>query len=108
MKESVQQLFKDQLTSWEMARNHYDALRQVREKELNVNGYLYKVQFNPARLVSSAAKVDDASIRERKCFLCPNHLPAEQKGIAFNGHYRLLVTLFLFLSGIIRWRSEST
>ncbi|KAA6344427.1 hypothetical protein EZS27_007942 [termite gut metagenome] len=90
----MQQLFKDQLASWETARNHYDALQQVREKELDVNGYLYKVQFNPARLVSSAAKVDDASIRERKCFLCPNHLPAEQKGIVFNGHYRIQVNPF--------------
>jgi ATP adenylyltransferase/5',5'''-P-1,P-4-tetraphosphate phosphorylase II len=69
-------------------------LQQVREKELDVNGYLYKVQFNPARLVSSAAKVDDASIRERKCFLCPDHFPEEQKGIAFNGHYRIWVNPF--------------
>ncbi|KAA6318973.1 hypothetical protein EZS27_031079, partial [termite gut metagenome] len=89
MKESVQRLFDDQLATWETARNHYDALAQVKEKALDVNGYTYKVQFNPARIVSSAAKVDDTSIRKRKCFLCPDNLLLEQKRIVFNGHYSI-------------------
>lgn len=63
-------------------------------KELNVNGTLYKVQFNPARIVSSGAKVDAKSIKERKCFLCPANLPAVQKGIPFEGHYNILVNPF--------------
>ncbi|KAA6335528.1 hypothetical protein EZS27_016249 [termite gut metagenome] len=94
MKASVQHLFDDQLATWETIRNSYDALTQVKEKALDVNGYIYKVQFNPARIVSSAAKVDDKSIRERKCFLCPNNLRSEQKRIAFNGHYSILVNPF--------------
>ena len=63
-------------------------------KELNVNGILYKVQFNPARIVSSGAKVDAKSILERKCFLCPANLPPVQKGIPFGGHYNILVNPF--------------
>ncbi|KAA6322602.1 hypothetical protein EZS27_027873 [termite gut metagenome] len=94
MKESVQRLFDDQLATWETARNSYDALAQVKEKALDVNGYIYKVQFNPARIVSSAAKVDDTSIRKRKCFLCPDNLLLEQKRIVFNGHYSILVNPF--------------
>ena len=66
----------------------------VQVKELNVNGTLYKVQFNPARIVSSGAKVDAKSIKERKCFLCPANLPAVQKGIPFEGHYNILVNPF--------------
>ncbi|MBD4338875.1 DUF4922 domain-containing protein, partial [Xanthomonas citri pv. citri] len=54
----------------------------------------YKVQFNPARIVSSGAKVDAQSIKERKCFLCPANLPPVQKGIPFEGHYNILVNPF--------------
>lgn len=78
----------------ETARNNYAALSGVQVKELNVNGTLYKVQFNPARIVSSGAKVDAKSIKERKCFLCPANLPAVQKGIPFEGHYNILVNPF--------------
>lgn len=87
-------LFDEQLSSWEMAKNNYDALKQVKEKEVVVNGCRYKVQFNPARIVSSAAKVDAKSIQVRKCFLCLANLPSAQRGIAINGHYLILVNPF--------------
>lgn len=94
MKEAVEKLLTEQLQTWEMAKANYDALTTVRVKELDVNGWLYKVQFNPARIVSSAAKVDSKSIQERKCFLCPANLPAVQKGLPFGGHYSILVNPF--------------
>lgn len=94
MNQAIRHLLTEQTTSWETARNNYAALASVQTKELNVNGIPYKVQFNPARIVSSGAKVDAKSIRERKCFLCPAHLPPEQKGIPFKGHYQLLVNPF--------------
>ena len=94
MNSTVNSLLTEQLTSWETARNNYAALSGVRVKELNVNGIPYKVQFNPARIVSSGAKVDAKSIQERKCFLCPANLPPEQKGIPFEGHYNILVNPF--------------
>jgi hypothetical protein len=59
-----------------------------------VNGIPYKVQFNPARIVSSGAKVDAKTIKERKCFLCPANLPAVQKGVPFKEHYNILVNPF--------------
>ena len=83
MNQTIHNLLTEQLASWETARNNYAALSEVQVKELNVNGTLYKVQFNPARIVSSGAKVDAKSIKERKCFLCPANLPAVQKGIPF-------------------------
>jgi len=94
MNQKVKKLFDEQLSSWETARNNYEALAGVRAKELNVNGVPYKVQFNPARIVSSGAKVDAKSIKERKCFLCPANLPPEQKGITFEEHYTILVNPF--------------
>ena len=74
MNQTIHNLLTEQLASWETARNNYAALSEVQVKELNVNGTLYKVQFNPARIVSSGAKVDAKSIKERKCFLCPANL----------------------------------
>ena len=91
MNQTIHNLLTEQLASWEMARNNYAALSGVQVKELNVNGIPYKVQFNPARIVSSGAKVDAKSIKERKCFLCPANLPAEQRGVPFEGHYNILV-----------------
>lgn len=94
MNQTIHNLLTGQLASWETARNNYAALSGVRVKELNVNGIPYKVQFNPARIVSSGAKVDAKSIQERKCFLCPANLPPVQKGILFGGHYHILVNPF--------------
>lgn len=90
----VRLLFSSQLSSWETARSNYDALARVKVKEMEINGCLYKVQFNPARIVSSAAKVDTKSIQERKCFLCPANLPPVQEGIPFGDHYQILVNPF--------------
>lgn len=94
MNQMIQNLLTGQLESWETARNNYAALSTVKVKELDVNGVLYKVQFNPARIASSGAKVDAKSIKERKCFLCPANLPPVQKGIPFEGHYNILVNPF--------------
>ena len=91
LKDKVNQLFKEQLVSWELAKNNYQALNYVKLKTLAVDGREYKVQFNPARLASSAAKVDPQFIRERACFLCAENRPPEQKDILFNGCYTILV-----------------
>jgi len=94
MIDKVNKLFEEQLSNWELARNNYKALEQVKTKTLFVDGREYKVQFNPARIVSSAAKVDAQSIRERKCFLCAENRPPEQNGIPFKGCYTILVNPF--------------
>lgn len=94
MKQKIEKLLTDQLSSWELAKNNYAALNQVKVKELDVNGTHYKVQFNPARIVSSSAKVDAKSIQERKCFLCPDNLPIMQRGLPFIHNYQILVNPF--------------
>jgi len=94
MVEKLNQLFTEQLANWELARNNYLALDRVRMKTLFVAGREYSVQFNPARIISSAAKVDAQSIQERKCFLCAKNRPPEQNGIPFNGRYTILINPF--------------
>ena len=57
-------LFQEQLGSWEQAGSNYKALENVLVKEVNVGEFPFKVQFNPARIISSSAKVDTKSIQE--------------------------------------------
>ena len=52
------------------------------------------MQFNPARIVSSAAKVDNKSLKERKCFLCAANRPEVQEGIAWGENYTILINPF--------------
>lgn len=82
---SVQALIDSQLEVWQQAKDNYTALARVEVKELSLNGFPIKVQFNPARIVSSAAKVDAKSIQERKCFLCGQNRPDVQEGIDYKG-----------------------
>lgn len=91
---TVNELLAEQLTSWDTARTNYEALQEVESKVLDVDGHTFRVQFNPARIRSSAAKVDPKSIQERKCFLCKDNLPAAQKGLKFGEGYTVLVNPF--------------
>jgi len=67
-----------QLAAWPMAAANFAALANVRVKEVAACRIPMKVQFNPARIVSSAAKVDAAALKARPCFLCDANRPAEQ------------------------------
>lgn len=90
----VNELLGQQLLEWPQAADNYAALADVRVKEFDVDGMHFKVQFNPARAVSSGAKVDAASIKARKCFLCAENRPAVQRGIEWNDEYTILVNPF--------------
>jgi len=87
-------LLDQQKTTWEMLRRGYDSLTQVRTRAFDFDGFQLKVQFNPGRLTSTAAKVDPKSIRERKCFLCGENLPALQRGIVYRASYVVLCNPF--------------
>ena len=91
LKDKVNQLFEEQLTNWPLAKNNYCVLKHVKVKTLEVNACRFLVQFNPARIITSAAKVDPKSISERPCFLCSVNRPAEQSGIPFKDDYQILV-----------------
>ena len=88
-KAALDHLFEDQMQRWALARDNYAALDGVKlrsfplddgEKPVEV-----KVQFNPSRMVSSTAKIDAQTIKNRKCFFCKENRPKEQSGIRFEG-----------------------
>ena len=86
--------FETQLAAWPMAAANFEARGGVKVKELDVNGMPFKVQFNPARMASSGAKVDAASLKARPCFLCEKNRPEVQIGIEWNDRYTILVNPF--------------
>lgn len=90
----VDRFIAEQLGEWKQAADNYAALAGVKVKDLDVDGMYIRTQFNPARAVSSAAKVDSASLKARKCFLCGENRPGEQRGIDWNSHYTILVNPF--------------
>lgn len=90
----VNEFIDRQLSQWPMAAKNFAALQDVKLKEFDVDGMHIKVQFNPARIVSSAAKVDTNSIKERKCFLCAENRPGEQIARPWGGKYEILVNPF--------------
>lgn len=84
------ELLTKQIATWPLAAKNYQALESVQLRSFDMGGFTLKVQYNPARILSSGAKVDAKSIRERPCFLCPDHLPVEQMRLTFGSHYLVL------------------
>ncbi len=87
-------LFKEQIDTWTLAKENYKKLNSVQKKEFHFDNFKIIVQHNSGRIISSSAKVDNQSIKERPCFLCSNNLPNEQKGLLCNGKYLLLINPF--------------
>ncbi len=81
----IDSFINDQLSRWPLACGNFRALKNVIVKEMTINGLGVKVQFNPARIISSAARTDAASLNGRPCFLCPDNRPAEQIKKRFEG-----------------------
>lgn len=85
----------DQLSRWPLACDNFRALKNVRVREMEVGGLKVKLQFNPARMISSAAKLSKEDIAKRRCFLCRENRPPEQIMMKFDGRkgkkYHILV-----------------
>lgn len=88
--------FTRQLEVWPEAAARFDALGNVLTKQFDINGFSVTVMHNPARILSTAAKVDKASIAARRCFLCDENRPPQQSHIDWNG-YRVLVNPYPIL-----------
>ena len=59
-------------------------LEHLRRKELAFGEQRVIVQVNPARRRSVLAKTDAKAVAGRACFLCPENMPAEERGVAFD------------------------
>ena len=94
----MQGLIDRQLAGWPEAARRYRDLREVQTKEITIGGMPVRVQYNPARAVSTLARTDAASIAARPCFLCRGNRPQQQVALPFEGcdgrRYEILVNPF--------------
>jgi hypothetical protein len=95
--EKAHGLLLQQKDSWDLLRRGYESLDSVETKSLDLGDSRVIIQLNPARITSTAAKVDDKSIRERKCFLCVQNLPEGQRGLRYADGFVLLCNPFPIL-----------
>lgn len=93
--DNVKKYIADQLSLWPLASGNFRALKSCETREEEIRGLKVRLQHNPARVVSSSAKLDPESIRRRKCFLCEDGRSPEQIFLPFEGRkgreYQILV-----------------
>ena len=94
---SWQRFFQRQLQVWDEARQRYRDLEHVETRELVTDTIALTVQWNPARIASTGAKIDAKSIAERPCFLCAKNRSQQQMHRVVDGKYELLVNPFPIL-----------
>ncbi len=91
---SISRFFNRQLEKWADARHRYRDLKHV---ETHVLSDQLKLQWNPARIVSTGAKIDKKTLGERPCFLCEKNRPKEQIAKQIDDRFQLLVNPFPIL-----------
>ena len=94
---SLARFFVRQLDTWTDAHQRYRDLQHVESRELNVGESSLRIQFNPARMVSTGAKIDQKTIAKRPCFLCVDNRPKEQIVKYIDNQYELLLNPFPIL-----------
>ena len=106
---SAETFIRHQLDTWPLARKNHEALAHVQTRTLSLGTNDITVQFNPARAVSTCAKVDKASIAARLCFLCLSHKPEEQESvrIQLDESFSLRLNPYPILPGHLTISTES-
>ena len=98
----IDELFTRQQEEWQQLRDAVGQLERIREKDLSWGEkFTVRVQYNAARMGSTAARIDNGTIAQRPCFLCELNRPAIQRGIPFLEKYIILTNPFPILSNHI-------
>ncbi len=99
--DSIPSLLKAQIKNWDLAKENYSLLKEIRSKKARMTSYYnFRIQYNPKRITSNLAKVDKQSIEERKCFLCNANRPSQQDKIEIelNREYDICVNPYPILN----------
>ena len=91
---SISRFFNRQLEVWTDARHRFRDLKHVETRQFSNQ---LKLQWNPARIVSTGAKIDKKTLGERPCFLCDKNRPKEQMSKQIDEKFHLLVNPFPIL-----------
>ena len=86
---------EQQLAVWPAAKQAFDNLEQVQTRVLSSSGLA--LQHNPARIISTTAKVAPAQTTVRPCFLCRENRPVEQLSFDAGDGFELLLNPYPIL-----------
>jgi len=87
----IEHLFNEQFAVWSQAASNHEALSDIKTRRVDIDEtHFITLQHNPARIISSGAKLDKTTISNRPCFLCVANRPKEQIAVKWRG-YDILV-----------------
>ena len=102
--EQIENLFTRQLSDWQLVRDNYAALDGLLTREVIIpikeslhNSHIM-LQYNPERLRSSSANIDNASLKARPCFLCNENQPREQETVVWDNRYKIQINPYPIFS----------
>ncbi len=90
----TEQFFTEQLSKWQEVKGRYDDLSNVKKKIISLGNIDYIVTFNPAREISTNAKIDKKTIENRPCFLCKKNRSKVQNSLDLLDDFEFLVNPF--------------
>lgn len=90
----VAALIDQQNDTWPQLAEATTAFAEIVTRSAGVYESEVIIQHNPRRIRSTNAPVDKASVESRRCFLCPENLPAEEKGIGYGDDLVILCNPF--------------
>lgn len=90
----INDFIEQQLAVWPEARERYLALGKTERRPFAIGDFRGAFQFNPARIVSTAAPTDAASVAARPCFLCRENRPEHQFAVPLGSSWELAVNPF--------------
>lgn len=85
---------ESQLAVWDEARERYHNLGKTERRRFRIGDFEGAFQCNPARIVSTGARVEAGKAAERKCPLCAENRPEQQTAIPLAGRWELLLNPF--------------
>ena len=80
-------MFSRELSLGGRASVNYAALAKVEQRPMPVDGLDAVLFFNPGRVASVMAQVDEETLRHRPCFLCPDGIGPEQLTLDWTSPY---------------------
>lgn len=84
------ELLQNQKLEWKILADNYTSLKKIKIRTFQFDGFKINIQFNPERIISATAEVDEESIKNRDCFLCRENRPAAQREIKYKEGFLIL------------------
>jgi hypothetical protein len=90
---------RHQLATWPELSQAHEGLAQSLYKKFFLTDLEVLLQHNPFRMKSSSARVDEKSVRQRACFLCPENLYPNQRALAYRDAWLVLCNPYPIFPG---------